>query len=365
MDAMVINRVLLEELDKYDSAFVIKHYILRYNYKHMDIIGVILILTILVAFYKFFYNSNDNNKQATEKFAPIKFDDDYKPYTKVKPKKVKTKYCEKALEDDCIERMIKKKESLQVNPYFQEIQFHQDYRDTMNAFNLICNQKRVFNKQDLPIVKVSHPPECEIEKIVKRFIKELNKTVKNNVYEVAGQKLTGWDDNMPVTTVRKDTSWEKYQKELGLPISIYPEPAEKASVKLIKIDNIEKTETVSDARYAVHLIIQKKNVSDQMIVKVNFVINKCDTNLDREFFEEGKNDYNTSVVIEEISVVGYMIIQGFGRVKTSRETLYEFKGMNDGSDDRFTDGRLISDEDIIKQLNEKRLEIQKNFITGN
>jgi hypothetical protein len=302
------------------------------------------------------FTNNEFNSSVSEYNTP-------KHKKKSKKNNIKSRDNDVVFTNDCIERMTTKKNKIIVNPYYQEIQFHQDYRDTMNAFNIMCEQKRIFNSQDLPIVSIKAPKENDIKNIVKNFIKELNKVVKKNVYDVAGQKLTNWNDNMPVTNLRNDNKWDKFQKELGLPASIYPEPAQKASVKLIKIDNIEGTETMSEIRYSVHLILQKKNVEDQMIVKINFVINKSDVNFDRDFFEEGKNNFNTNIIIEEISIVGFMITKGFGKIPTSKETLYDFKNIE--NKDKYTDGRLFNDEEIVKQLNKKKIDIQKNYIKGN
>lgn len=325
----------------------------------MDILGIFLIIVIVFVFYKFYEKSTQSN----ENFAPTKFDENVTNQKEIKPKKKKLKERNNLFEEKCVERMnnTKNKENFpnETNPYFQEIQFHQDYRDTLNAFNLLCEQKKAFNKSDTPILKASNPAEEEVNKLVTRFVKELNKTIRKDVGDVAGQKLNSWNDNMPVTNLRKkDDSWEKYMKDLGLPPSIYPEPANRAQVKLIKIDYIEKLETTNETKYSVHLIIQKKNVTDQMIVKVSFVVDNSDINLDREFFEKGKNGYETSVIIEEISVVGYLIRQGFGNAtKTTRQKMTQFEG--------FSDGRMISDKDVIKQLNDKKREIEKNFIKGN
>jgi hypothetical protein len=329
----------------------------------MDLIGIILIIIIVVFFYKFYYQYQnlDSQTNGLEFFNA-------QPNYLVKNKKVqKKKYVDDFvdfLQDDCVDRMNctkkVKKIKLNVNPYFQEMQFHQDYRDTMNAFTLLCDQKKAFNKADLPILKAEEPKKEEVENLVKYFIKELNKTVKNNVSDIAGQKLNSWQDNMPITAVRKDTSWDKFQKELGLPTSIYPEPAEKAGVKLVQIDHTEKMETSSDIRYSTHLILQKKNVEDQIVVKVSFVMDKTDTNLDREFFEKSKNSHATSIIIEEITIEGFMITKGFGEKinsGSSREKFYNFEG--------FSDGRMISEKEVIRQLNEKKKEIQKNFIKGN
>ena len=336
----------------------------------MDILGILLILVIVLVFYKLYYS----NIKKGETFSPTGLQNlqgyDGDANTNMKIKKKHRKCANDLFEDDCVDRMFGSKSAklakpieININPYFQEMQFHQDYRDTMNAFNLMCPQKKAFNKADLPLLNAEKPTDAEVKPFVQKFVKELNKTVKNNVYDLAAQKLNSWDDNMPNvgnTEISKNTSWDKFQKELGLPTSIYPEPAKRAGVKLLKVDRVEKAETDTEVRYSIYLILQKKNVDDQMLVKVSFVTDKKDVNLDREFFDKDKNEYSTSVIIEEISILGFMITQGFGKggsdkqSATARETLYEFDG--------FTDGRMISEKEVVKQLNEKRRQIEQNYL---
>lgn len=333
----------------------------------MDILNIILIVLIMIVIYKF-YDETIKLKKSNETFAPTKFEENNNDNNKNNSETnvnviKKKKNISKMFESNCVKRMHKKNKKNNVvstNPYYQEMQFHQDYRDTLNAFNLLCEQKKVFNKSDTPILKASNPPIEEIQELVNRFVKELNKLIRSDVGDIAGQKLDTWNDNMPTTNLRKkDDNWNKYMKDLGLPPSIYPEPANRAQIKLIKIDHIEKLETTSETKYSVHLIIQKKNVVDQMIVKISFVIDNNDINLDREFFKQGKNSYETSVIIEDISVEGYLITQGFGNTnyKTTRQKLNQFDG--------FSDGRMISEKDVIKQLNDKKREIKENFVRGN
>ncbi len=247
----------------------------------------------------------------------------------------------------------------QINPYFQEIQFHQDYRDTMNAFGLMCEGKNIFNKNYLPLLKSENPSESEVNGLANQFINALNLHVKNDVGDIAAQQLNSWNDNMPPIAqdndiLKKKQSWEQYNEELGLPPSIYANPAKREIVNLIKIDNIEKYETSAQLKYVLYLIIQKLNVEDQMIVKVSFVIDKSDINLEREFFDKNKNNFETKIIIEEISIIGFMIKEGIGRSKSQREKFYDYEG--------FSDGRMISEKDVIRQLNNKRKEIEENFI---
>ncbi len=246
-----------------------------------------------------------------------------------------------------IDKILRSRSELKINPYFLEVQFHQDYRDTSNAFNLLSPDKRqIFNRSDMPITKVDQPSNNETKNLITKFIKEVSKTIKNHVSNEI--TLTSWQDNTPEKKFK--SGWEKQQEELGLPGSIYLDPAEKAPIRLIKVDHTEKYETEDETKYVIFLIIQKKNVKDQMVVRVSFVVDKKDLNLDREFFDKAKQTYETAVKIEEIFTIGFMTNNSFGE-KTSREKFYDFGGVSDG--------RMFSQKDIIKMLNKKRREYEK------
>lgn len=339
----------------------------------MDILGLLLIIMIFAIFYKLYseYQIQQNTQTQENFLANIQQNfnsvntnddnnDDNIEETNIKKSK-KNKNALKYL-DKMIKIGLKNKTkndapirvSSTVNPYFQEIQFHQDYRDTLNAFTMLCDQKNVFNKSDVPLLTVEKVEPKEVDIFITKFIKEVNKTVKNTVGDIAGQKLNSWQDYMPTVTAEKEDSWQKFNKKLGLPTSIYPNPAKRAPIKLIKIDHIEKFETTDQTKYNVFLIVQKSNVEDQMIIKISFVVDKKDINLDREFFDKTKNSYSTSVIIEEISVVGFLLKEGMGRPQTDREKFYDFDG--------FSDGRLIPEKEVIRQLNEKKKQIQENYL---
>lgn len=294
----------------------------------MDIITLIIIILIIVISYKLL-----TNKQKTEQFKPDRMNNDDQI------KKPCNEYDDPAIFVDMI---LNSQRKIKVNPHFSEIKFHQDYRDTANAFNLIVpNERRIFNKSDLPIQQESKPSKTETKHLITSFIKEVNKTIKNHVDD--NINLSGWDDNMPEKKYK--SGWEKQQQALGLPGSIYTDPAPKASIKLVKIENSEKYETDDEIKFVIVLIVQKRGVNDQMAVQINFVVDKRDWNLDRDFFAKNKGSYERSVQIEEISVLGFLSNNDFGE-KTNRDNFYNFK--------KISDGKMFSKKDIIKELNKKR-----------
>jgi len=240
-----------------------------------------------------------------------------------------------------------KKKKRRVNPHFHAVQFHNDYRDTMNAFEILLPDKKViFNSSNMPIVEITKPPSSEVKTLILRFIKEVNRTVKKKVQNNFSGK--DWKDYMP--DKKEKSGWDKEMDALGLPNSIYKEPAGKSPIKLIKLDHTLKQQTNDEIRYVVVLIVQKKNVIDQMVVQISFVVNTSDLNLDREFFDDKKENYQTPVMIEEISIIGFMTIDDFGE-PTKRDSFYEY--------DKICDGKMFSDKEIIKQLNDKRREIER------
>lgn len=228
-----------------------------------------------------------------------------------------------------------------IDGYFNETQFHNDYRDTLTAFNNVAPaQKQLFNKSNFP-VKFINPTISEVKDLIKSFIKTVNANIKHEVGDTINGN-SGWDELMPEQKVK--SGWEKQQEELGLPCSIYNEPAKKSRVKLLKVDHIEKYATDEQIRYVVFLYLQKEHVKDQMIVRVSFVL---DNNYDERKIlntESETNNKNINVQIEEIFVLGYMMDTQFGST-TKVDDFYNFENIeNDG---------IFDQEAILKQLDDK------------
>jgi len=303
----------------------------------MDILDIIIVFLIAIIIWFVLFNKQSYD---TEQFKPnkmlVEIDTDDKLYDD-----------KNALDMESIVKYVdiitKSKSKHNINPYFEEMQFHTDYRDTLNAFNLIVpNQKQLFNRSDLPLTNTCSPPISEVNKLIANFIREINKMIKNHVSDELNMQ-NGWQDDMPQK--KFNDGFGNEMLELGLPQSIYIEPRPKAFIKLIKVDHTEKYETSDEIRYVVFLIIQKKNTKDQMVVKVSFVIDRSDLNLEREFFSKDKNNYETVVKIEEISVIGFLTNNSFG-TKSSRDKYYNF--------DKIDDGKMFRDDDIIHMLNDKK-----------
>ena len=225
---------------------------------------------------------------------------------------------------------------------FVEAQFHTDYRDTLTAFNNIAPaQKQIFNIANLPL-EFTNPKKSETFKLIDDFIKQVNKNIETEVPDYR-KANTGWDE--PIVDQKLETGWEREMKNLGLPTSLYPDPAKKSPIKLIKLDHVEKYETDDEIRYICYLFIKKNDnsVKDILIIRVSFVLDKKIINEDRLFFNQRPTE--TSIVLEEIFVVGFMTNKGVGRDNQLRDSFYNFSDLE-------KDG-MLDDSKIIKQLNKK------------
>jgi hypothetical protein len=235
--------------------------------------------------------------------------------------------------------IIKLKKEPQVKPYFIEMRVHNDYRDTLTAFNNVApDQRPMFNRSVLPVKQVDVNP-VEVKPLVKAFIKRVNDEVKHRVTDIQNEN-SGWDELAPEN---KKDGWGDYMNELGLPESIFNEPAKRAKIKLVKIDAVQKFATEEQLNFIVHMIIQKKNVSDQMIVKVSYVMDNVDLNAERNFNKsEFTVDFN--VKIEEIAIVGFLTDHSYGD-KTERKDFYEFVNIEKDN--------IVDNELILKALKDK------------
>jgi hypothetical protein len=307
----------------------------------MNILDVVIIIAIIILIYKYYetYHLKNNNTEVTKDNTEVS----NVPEKKKKKKKVQYTLPEK----------IKLPRKREANPYLTEVQFHNDYRDTANAFQiLIPSQKNLFNRADMPILKTSTPPNNELRPLVKNFIREVNKILDKNVCD--GYKVKNWKDNYGERDYK--SGWEKQQERLGLPGSIYTNPAKKAHIRLIKVDHAEKYETEDELRYVLFMNLQKVNVEDQMVVRVSFQIDKQDYDINKDFFNKKKKTYNTIVKIEEIFVLGYLTKESFGK-QSIKSKYYNFDGISN------TDGQMFSQKEIITQLNNKRREYEAECVS--
>ena len=235
---------------------------------------------------------------------------------------------------------LKNKPKVEIKPFFVDMRVHNDYRDTITSFNNIApDQRPIFNRSVLPVKQIDVDPK-QVKSLVKAFIKRVNEDVKHNVTDEL-QANSGWDE-LAVEKKNKD-GWKKQMDELGLPDDLYLAPAKRAKVKLLKIDAVQKFATEEQINFIVHMIIQKNNAQDQMIVKVSYVLDNVDMNIDRKF-NKNSVDMDLNVKIEEIYVIGFLTNHQYGDT-TNRKDFYEFNNIE--KDD------MIDPELVLQQLSNK------------
>lgn len=232
---------------------------------------------------------------------------------------------------------------------FIEVQYHADYNDVITAINDLTPQKELFNLGFLPVVE-TEPNRGNVKSLVKLFLRKINNDITQNVQEYLHTN-SGWNDMGKRR--REKSGFEEQMEELGLPGSLYAEPAGKARVRLVKVDKAIQSTTEDQIRFTIYIIIQKENVSDQMVLRIHFFMEREDLgNNDRDdranFFTKGLKDENDNeinenqiVIIEQIFVIGFLTDSG--KPKTRMDKFHEYEGIN------YENG-MIDQEKVIKMM---------------
>lgn len=247
----------------------------------------------------------------------------------------------------------KSKKNNNINNEFIEIQYHKDYYDTLTAINGITSQKELFNMGFLP-VKETIPNNDNIDSIVDIFITKLNNEINNNVTEYLHTN-SGWDDMGKRRRIKSGFE-EIMEDTLGLPGSIHNEPTSKANVKLIKIDKAEQYTSNDQIRFITHIIVQKENTKDQMVLKVLFFMERDNPENDgNKFFEKDLNALSEepkAVIIEQVFTVGYLTNNT--NKKTNSDNFHNYKNITrkDGT---------IDQERVIKSMLQKHSKRSKEL----
>lgn len=269
----------------------------------------ILIIIILLLLYIVFVNNNGYKK----KIKSVK-----KPFNKIN-------------EDEMFNKIFYEKN--EVLPYFIEMQYHNDYKNIATVFEQMAETgKQIFNRSSLPVTVKELDPNESVQ-LVEIFLEQLNEDLSKNI-----------------PTKSKQSGWEKQMKELGLPENIYDDNSENALIKLIKIDKFILSYTDAQIRYDIYLIIQKTNSYDQMVLKVSFVRDREDMNVDRNFFKDDKT-VDLNVHLEDIFVIGFLTNHSYGsNGVATRQDFYTFENIEQ-------DG-IMNQEEIFKQLKKKYQQYQ-------
>jgi hypothetical protein len=300
----------------------------------------IVIIIILVLFFIFLSNNSKcNSKKRIEKLSS--------KFSKIERQATMgndTSYLDKLLE---YTKNFNNSTNYSVLPYFVEMQFHNDYKDVITAFDIICESGRpIFNRSSEP-VKFTPLENKQGDQMVELFINQLNTVMKDKIKDIFSME-NGWQNIQENPSV--ESGWEKQMKKLGVPSNIYDKGTKKAVIRLIKIDKVDMFETDSQIKYDIYCIIQKDGSYDQMIIKIGFVMDRNDMNEDRNFFNDDKT-VDLNVHVESIFVVGYMTNHSYGsQNKNVRQDFYTFENIEKNG--------IMDDAEVIKQLKKKYLDYQ-------
>lgn len=328
------------------------------------IIFFMIVFVVLLIYYARFKNKNVIHNNEIDGFSPDnkKMDQESKKHKSKKKKHKKHKKYKLTSDFDMDELMSviddskKKKEKNkhhkkpQINSEFIEIQYHKDYNDVITAINNVTPQKELFNLSSQPAVK-SKPNGSNIGSLIELFINKINFEIEHNVQEYLHSN-SGWND-MGKRRREKSGFEEVMEDELGLPGSLYSEPANKAPIILIKIDRAEQFTTGDQIRFIIYIIIQKENVTDQMVLQVQFFMEREDLSKNRDdranFFTKGliqegdneKIDPDQVVIIEQVFTLGYLTNEAEKKTKMDK--------FHDYGDIQRADG-MIDQEKVIKMM---------------
>lgn len=267
---------------------------------------ILMVIILLLIIFLIFGNKSSNTVEhkQEEKFSGIKAQPIYRYKYKNKNKKDI---------DELVDDVVSWNSSLSsanitkevLNPNYVNIQFHNDYRDVITAINNLVPEKRQrFNLANIPLV-YSEPETDEVKLMIKDFLTVLNENIKSEV-PIHRNPNSGWDE--AITDPNVESGWNKTQKALGLPVSLYEEPAGKSPVKLIAINYVQKYETEDEVKYSVDLVIQKLNAEDQMVLKASFVQDKRPLVDENNFFVSKNIDMK--VIVEDVFITGYLSNDG-------------------------------------------------------
>ena len=233
------------------------------------------------------------------------------------------------------------------------IQFHNDYRDVYTALlNIVPDKRQLFNVANIPLT-YSEPELNEVKLLIKDFMAVLNENLRSEV-PLYRNPNSGWDEAIIDQPV--ESGWEKAQKELGLPASIYEKPAVTGKVEIIKVNRVQKYETEDEIKYAIEFVIQKDNINDQMVVKGSFVQDKRPLNDENNFFISAKVDMK--VLVEDLFIVGYLSDEG---LKSKEQQLDLDVGKVIYYDiDKMENKNVITDPQYVQKALMKRYAIRSN-----
>lgn len=249
----------------------------------------------------------------------------------------------------------------QLNRELLTIQYHKDYYDTITGINYLTSQKELFNLNFLPVKEIKPTNEI-IHELSDLFISKLNHEIDNTVNEFNNPN-SGWNDMGKQKRIKN--GFEEAQEDLGLVGTIHNEGTKKQKVELIKIQDATQLNTDDQARIILTVVIQKPNTVDQMVLTVNFFMEREDMKKDRDdrenFFNKNLNPEITQlseqdIIIEQIFIVGFLTNKG--EAKTVMDNIHNYDNI------RNADGTIDQEKVInamIKKQNERSKELSSFY----
>lgn len=231
-----------------------------------------------------------------------------------------------------------------IDPNFIEAMFHSDYMDVITSFNnLSPNQRQIFNINNVPCKVTKDSDVTKVGEIIRDFIESLNNDISKNVPMVHNAS-SGWDEVLPEHSC--ESGWEKVQRQLGLPISLFNKPKMNTRVKLVQFSDVVKYETENEVKYVCKVVISKNKVSDKLVIKVAIVIPK------------GLSNNGTNVILENIMVMGYLTEQGLGTDRLATDDFYYFDSLEKNN---MITGKTVATEmmkkyDVKKKVMQERID---------
>lgn len=325
----------------------------------MDPINIVLIAIIGYVIYSFMTSSiNDQPKSNNNSEGQINNNGVNKKGRKRKKNRRREKFTtdrdnyafdNNVYADDILDDVVSWDESYdyghitkeEVNPNFLNIQWHNDYRDVITAFNnLVPKKKQLFNLPNIPIV-YSEPEAAEVKNMVSDFVAVLNENIKKEIPSYRNPN-SGWDEAIPDPKIK--SGWDKVQESLGLPTSLYEEPAGKSLIKIISINLVQKYETEDEVKYSIEIVLQKVDIDDQILIKADFVQDKRPLHDENNFFKT--STIEMKVTIENIFILGFLSKYGnddINQFDNDEEKFYDYNKLeyNNMTDPKFVQKILM------------------------
>lgn len=220
---------------------------------------------------------------------------------------------------------------------FVESKFHSDYMDAMASFNnLTSGYRQIFNINNVPC-RIEYIDKNDlVNGIAKRFIILLNDDINKNS-SCARQQ---W--NSAFVDPQIESGWEKVQKRLGLPHSLYDSPMKNTGIMLDGVENIIKYETENEDKYKFNAILSRDGTGDKLVIIISAVMPK---------------NGNDNFVIESIDIIGYLSNYDMGISETYNGDFYNFDRME--NNEMFTGKSIIAE--LVKKYESKNKLMQEKI----